>query len=417
MIYQYEALNRKGERLTGLVDATSETKAKLMLKQDGLYVSKITPKSTAEAEIRQKSSDSTFARIFTGASSFIAKKMAAKQVGIFSRQLATLLSAGMPLLRTINDIMEQTDHQYFKQVVADIKENLENGASFSNCLLKHRGVFSDMYINMVKVGENLGSLDEVIERLADIEEKNVILKSKVQSALWYPGFMIFFSIMIVIFLMVKIVPSLAEMFEDMGHDLPVPTQIVMAISSFLSSFLPLVIILLGLAIFLLYRYVNTDKGRVKFDEFKMNIPVFKVLYNKMIVYRFTQNMGIMLNNNVDILKSFEIVEKIVGNTIIEKKINEAAFKVREGTPVSKALAAADFLPKMVLGMINAGEASDKLDSMLVKIGEVYETEIDLTITSLTNMIEPLIIVFMGGIVGGIVLAVMLPIFQMNLIVQ
>ncbi|HRX15386.1 MAG TPA: type II secretion system F family protein [Spirochaetota bacterium] len=417
MIYQYEALNRRGERLSGIVDATSETKAKLMLKQEGLYVSKIGPKSSNEATIEQKNSNSSISRFLHSASGIIARKMASKQVGIFSRQLATLLSAGMPLLRAIADIMDQTDHQYFKIVIADVKENLENGAALSNCLAKHRGVFSNMYINMVRVGENLGSLDEVIERLADIEEKNATLKSKVQSALWYPGFMIFFSTCIVIFLLVVIVPSLAEMFEDMGHDLPLPTQIIMGISSFLSAFLPLVLLSIGAGIFFLYRYVHTEKGRHKFDELKMNIPIFKILYNKMIVYRFTQNMGIMLSNNVDILKSFEIVEKIVGNSIIEKKINEAAFKIREGTPVSKALAAADFLPKMVLGMINAGEASDKLDTMLVKIGEVYETEVDLTITSLTNMIEPLIIVFMGIAVGGIVLSVILPIFQMNLIVQ
>jgi general secretion pathway protein F len=413
MIYQYQALNRKGERITDIIDSTNETKAKLQLKSQGLYVTKIGP-STAGAVTSDTSEENS--NILQTITLFIARRMSQKNIGIFSRQLSTLLNAGMPLLRAINDIMEQTEDAYFKQIIADVKSNLEAGVSFSNSLQKHRGLFSDMYINMVRVGENLGSLDSVVERLADIEEKSSILKNKIQSALWYPSFMIFFAFAITIFLLTYIVPSLKNMFDEMGQELPIPTQIVMAASNFLTSYFVFLLIAIGIGIYAFIQYKKTPKGRERIDTLKMEIPFIKNIYNKLIVLRFTQNLGIMLTNNVDILKSFEIVKKIVGNVVIEEKITEASHKIREGSSVSKALDSVNFLPKMVLGMIAAGEASDNLDTMLMRIGNVYETEIDMTISNVTSMIEPLIIVLMGVIIGTIVVSVMLPMLQMNLLV-
>ncbi|MFW6366358.1 MAG: type II secretion system F family protein [Spirochaetota bacterium] len=415
MIYQYQALNRKGERITDIIDATNEAKAKVLLKTKGVYVTKITPAATGAATGAGQEKESS--SVFNSISIFIARRMSAKNIGIFSRQLSTLLNAGMPLVRAINDIMDQTEDQYFKHIIADVKDSLESGVSFSNCLAKHRGLFTDMYINMVRVGENLGSLDSVVERLADIEEKNSILKNKIQSALWYPAFMIFFSFGIIIFLLTYVIPSLSQMFIEMGQELPLPTKIVMGASSFLSSYFWLLVVAFIAGTYAFFRYKATDNGRRQVDSLKMRIPLVKNIYNKLIVLRFTQNLGIMLSNNVDILKSFEIVRKIVGNVIIDEKISEASHKIREGSPVSKALESGSFLPKMVLGMISAGEASDNLDTMLVRIGNVYETEIDMTITNVTNMIEPLIIIFMGIVIGTIVISVMLPMLEMNLLVS
>jgi general secretion pathway protein F len=203
----------------------------------------------------------------------------------------------------------------------------------------------------------------------------------------------------------------------MGRDLPIPTQIVMAVSSFLSCFWYFLFIGGAAVLYYLKEYVKTPEGREKYDSFKLNVPFFSGLYRKLVVLRFTQNLGILLNNRVDILKSFEIVKKIVNNVIIERKIEEAAKRIKEGSNVSTALSKADFLPKMVLGMIAAGEASDKLDDMLLNIGNVYETELDMTISGLTSMIEPIIIVIMGITIGTIVVSVLLPIFEMNLLVQ
>ncbi len=414
MVFEYQALNSKGDTVSDIIDAASEIAAKQKLRSQGLYVVRLT-RHELKAETAEKKG--FLAKAYTDAANYISMKFSAKLVGIFSRQLATLLGAGMPLLTALSDIIEQIDNQTFKRVIVDVKEKLEEGSSFSNALLLHRNIFSDMYISMVRVGENLGSLDQVIERLAAMEEKRNILKGKIQAALWYPSFMIFFALAVVAFLMIKIVPSLSRMFADMGRDLPIPTQIVMGISSFLSSFWYFLIIGGAAVLYYLKEYVKTPEGKEKFDSFKLRVPLFSGLYKKLIVLRFTQNLGILLNNRVDILKSFEIVKKIVNNVIIERKIEEAAKRIKEGSNVATALGKADFLPKMVLGMIAAGESSDRLDDMLLNIGNVYETELDLTISGLTSMIEPIIIVIMGITIGTIVVSVLLPIFEMNLLVQ
>lgn len=414
MVFEYQALNSKGDTVSDIIDAASEIAAKQKLRSQGLYVVRLT-RHELKAETAEKKG--FLAKAYADAANYISMKFSAKLVGIFSRQLATLLGAGMPLLTALSDIIEQIDNQTFKRVIVDVKEKLEEGSSFSNALLLHRNIFSDMYISMVRVGENLGSLDQVIERLAAMEEKRNILKGKVQAALWYPSFMIFFALAVVAFLMIKIVPSLSRMFADMGRDLPIPTQIVMGISSFLSSFWYFLIIGGAAVLYYLKEYVKTPEGKEKFDSFKLRVPFFSGLYKKLIVLRFTQNLGILLNNRVDILKSFEIVKKIVNNVIIERKIEEAAKRIKEGSNVATALGKADFLPKMVLGMIAAGESSDRLDDMLLNIGNVYETELDLTISGLTSMIEPIIIVIMGITIGTIVVSVLLPIFEMNLLVQ
>jgi len=414
MIFEYQALNKKGDTVYDFVDAPTDVAARQKLRGQGLYVVKLTKH---EVHDRASSGSGIFGKMYADALNFIALKISSKQVGIFSRQLATLLRAGMPLPVAIADIIEQIENQNFKKVVVDIREKLEEGSSLSNALTRHRVIFSEMYISMVRVGENLGSLDQVIERLADLEEKKNILKSKIQAALWYPSFMIFFAIAVVVFLMVNIIPSLSRMFIDLGRELPLPTKIVMGISGFFSTFWWVLIILFVGTFYYLNHYIKTPEGRPKFDEFKLDFPLVSKLYRKLIVLRFTQNLGILLNNKVDIIKSFEIVKKIVMNVIIEERIEDASKRIKEGSSVSNALSKSGFLPKLVMGMITAGEASDNLDTMLLNIGKVYETEIDLTVTSLTNLIEPFIIIFMGIVIGSIVISVLLPIFEMNLIMQ
>lgn len=417
MIFEYQALNKQGNKVSDLIDAPTEISARQKLRSKDLYVVKI-----SQHDIIKKNADEQTTNTLTGlynrAVQFISLKLSSKQVGLFSRQLSTLLGAGMPLPTAISDIIDQIDNKNFKRIVVDIKEKLEEGASFSNCLARHKAVFSDMYINMVRVGENLGSLDQVIERLADLEEKKNLLKNKIQAALWYPAFLILFSVAVIIFLMTSIIPSLSRMFVEMGKELPLPTKIVIGISDLLSSLYFVIPLIIAIILFLYIgnQYIKTEKGRKKIDDLKLKLPMFSNLYKKLIILRFTQNLGVLLDNKVDILKSFEIVRKIVGNTIIEDQIEEVSRLVREGSSVSNALSKTIFLPKLVLGMISAGEASDKLDDMLLKIGNVYETELDMTVTSLTSMIEPIIIVIMGLTIGMVVISVLLPIFEMNLMV-
>jgi len=418
MIFSYEALNKKGEKVFDSIDAPSEQAARSKIRAMELYPVKISKEELNISGGKKKStSTSSLDGIVKKITNIIGERSSAKQVGIFSRQLATLLKAGMPLPTAIVDIIDQIDNPHFKNIIIDVKDKVEEGSTFSNALARHKAIFSDMYVNMVRVGENLGSLDHVIERLAEMEEKSSILKGKVQSALYYPTFMFIFAMLVVIFLLVSVIPSIAEMFVDQNKDLPLPTTIVIGLSNFLSSFWYLIPLSIILGVHFFRKYKKTPKGRRKIDELKLKLPLFRTLYKKMIVLRFTQNLGILMNNKVDLVRSFEIVQKIVTNIIIEEKIVEASKKIKEGAPIAMAISKSDFLPKMVLGMIMAGEASDKLDVMLLNIGRVYETEIDQTITSLTSLIEPAIIIFMGLMIGMIVLAVMLPMMQLNVLIQ
>jgi general secretion pathway protein F len=323
----------------------------------------------------------------------------------------------MPLVTALNDIIEQIDHKPFKNIIIDIREKIEEGTSFSNSIARHEDVFSEMYISMIRVGENLGSLDEVIERLSEMEEKKVFLKNRIRAALWYPSFMLTFSSIIVIFLMVNIIPTITGIFTDQNRDLPIPTKIVVAMSDFLTTFWLFIPIFVIILIYMYSKYSSTDEGRRKIDELKMKIPIVSRLYNKVLVYRFTLNLGVLVSNKVDLLKSFEIVKKIVDNVIVEEKIENASKSIQEGVSISQALKKNEFLPRLVIGMIAAGEASDKVDEMLLNIGKVYENEIDMTVTSITGMIEPLIIIVMGFLIGIIVLSVMMPIMEMNLLVN
>jgi len=417
MIFQYQALDKKGDSVSDYIDAPSESTARNKIRSQGLYVVKISKHDVIKDNLPAEGNRGKISLLLERLSDEISIKFSSKQVGLFSRQLATLLNAGLPLPNAITDIIEQIDNKYFRNVIADVKEKLEEGSSFSNALGRHRKIFSDMYINMVRVGENLGSLDHVVERLAEMEEKKSLLKSKIQSALYYPLFMLLFATIVVIFMLVTVIPTISEMFEDQNKDLPLPTEIVLAMSDFLSNFWFVIPVLVILGIYLFRKFAQTADGQKKIDEIKLNIPIVKNLYRKLIVLRFTQNLGILMSNKVDIIKSFEIVQKIVGNLIIEEKIVEASKKIREGSSVSSALSKSDFLPRMVLGMIAAGEASDKLDTMMLNIGKVYDTEIDLTVSSLTSLLEPLIIIIMGLVIGLIVLSVMLPIMEMNMLVQ
>jgi general secretion pathway protein F len=419
MIYKYQALNKGGEKETDLIDAPSELSAKQKLKAKGLFVVRLDRHDVAAKDkTGSEGSNGAFADMYNKIQEYFSLKLSTKEIGIFSRQLATLLRAGMPLLIAITDIIDQVENKHFKRIIVDIKEKLEEGSSLSNCLSRHSNVFSDMYVNMVRVGENLGSLDQVIERLADMDEKKNILKNKVSSALYYPAALSVFTFAVIIFLMVSAVPSLARIFTDMGKELPLPTRIVLGISGLLTNFyfvFPLILVIIGTVI-LTRRYIKTPEGREKLDEIKLKIPIISNLYKKLIVLNFTQNMGVLLSNRVDILKSFEIVKKIVKNVLVEKQIEEVAKKVREGASLSNALSKSNFLPKLVLGMINAGESSDQLDAMLIKIGTVYETELDMTLAGVTSLIQPAIMLVVGVIIGFIIISIMMPIFEMNLMV-
>lgn len=418
MIFEYVALTAQRETIADIIDAPSEVIARQRLRNSGLYIVKISKQeSPGTAITRDKSSLNLLNTIIDKISYYISLKLSTKEISTFSRQLATMLKAGIPLLTSITNIVDQIENPIFKKTIIDVKTKIEEGSSLSNALERHKNIFTEMYINMIRVGESLGSLDSTMERLADLEERKNLLKNKVQAALWYPSFMIVFAIAVVVFLMVSIIPSLGRMFTELGKDLPLPTKIVMFTSDVLvSSWYIILIIIIG-AVYYLKRYKNTSEGRKKIDELKLKLPVFSSLYKKLLIHRFTYNLGILLTNRVDVIKSFEIVQRVINNKPIEENIKRAAKKIQEGASLANALSKERFLPQYIIGMIAAGESSDTVDKMLLNIGKIYENEIEMSINSMTSLIEPIIIIFMGFVIGLIVISVLLPIFEMNLIVK
>ena len=416
MIFEYIALSIQGNTIVDIIDAPSEVIARQRLRSNGLYIVKISKQDT-ETVHNAEGKINIINTIFDKISNYINLRLSTKEISTFSRQLSTMLKAGMPLLVSISTIIDQIENPVFKKAIIDVKTKVEEGSSLSNALDLHKNIFSEMYINMIRVGESLGSLDSALERLADLEEKRNLLKSKVQSALWYPAFMIVFAIGVVTFLMISIIPSLGRMFAELGKDLPLPTTIVMGISNFIVSFWYVLLIVTIVIIYYFNRYKHTEEGRRKLDELKLKLPLVSSLYKKLLIHRFTYNLGVLLTNKVDVIKSFEIVQRIIRNVLIEENIARAAKLVQEGSSIANALSRERFLPQYIIGMIAAGESSDTVDEMLLNIGKIYENDIDLSINSMTSLIEPIIIVCMGFVIGLIVISVLLPIFEMNLIVK
>ena len=416
MVFEYMALSNQGNTIVDIIDAPSEVIARQRLRSNGLYIVKISKQDT-ETVHNAEGKINIFNDIFDKISNYINLRLSTKEISTFSRQLSTMLKAGMPLLVSISTIIDQIENPVFKKAIIDVKTKVEEGSSLSNALDLHKNIFSEMYINMIRVGESLGSLDSALERLADLEEKRNLLKSKVQSALWYPAFMIVFAIGVVTFLMISIIPSLGRMFAELGKDLPLPTTIVMGISNFIVSFWYVLLIVTIVIIYYFNRYKHTEEGRRKLDELKLKLPLVSSLYKKLLIHRFTYNLGVLLTNKVDVIKSFEIVQRIIRNVLIEENIARAAKLVQEGSSIANALSRERFLPQYIIGMIAAGESSDTVDEMLLNIGKIYENDIDLSINSMTSLIEPIIIVCMGFVIGLIVISVLLPIFEMNLIVK
>jgi len=416
MVFEYMALSNQGNTIVDIIDAPSEVIARQRLRSNGLYIVKISKQDT-ETVHNAEGKINIFNDIFDKISNYINLRLSTKEISTFSRQLSTMLKAGMPLLVSISTIIDQIENPVFKKAIIDVKTKVEEGSSLSNALDLHKNIFSEMYINMIRVGESLGSLDSALERLADLEEKRNLLKSKVQSALWYPAFMIVFAFGVVTFLMISIIPSLGRMFAELGKDLPLPTTIVMGISNFIVSFWYVILIVIIFVIYYFNRYKHTEEGRRKLDELKLKLPLVSSLYKKLLIHRFTYNLGVLLTNKVDVIKSFEIVQRIIRNVLIEENIARAAKLVQEGSSIANALSRERFLPQYIIGMIAAGESSDTVDEMLLNIGKIYENDIDLSINSMTSLIEPIIIVCMGFVIGLIVISVLLPIFEMNLIVK
>lgn len=345
-----------------------------------------------------------------------AKKIRNDLLPGFSRQLAAMLSAGMPIVSSLEALYEQADNPNFKAVIGQIKSSIENGSALSESLRQFPSIFDDLYANMIKGGETGGQLAETIARLAGFLEASAKLRRKVKSAMMYPVIVLCIAIAIAIALITFVVPVFGEMFKDFGADLPGPTQFLLNMSGFMQAYGIFVVAAFVAAVIAFKKWKDTPNGAYKFDQFVLKAPVFGELNKKVAAARFARTFGQLIRSGVPILNSLDIVSGATGNKVAGKVILDARQAVEKGEPLSSSMVTQTVFPVMLVRMLQAGEKTGKVDEMMDSIADFYDDEVETMLAGLTSLLEPLLMVFLGVIIGGIVLCMFLPIFKMGEVV-
>lgn len=343
-------------------------------------------------------------------------KVRDKDIVVFTRQLATMIDAGLPLVQCLDILANQAENRVFGKAIADIRADVEGGSTYADALRKHPKIFDELYVNMVAAGEAGGILDTILNRLAKHMEKAMKLKKQIKGAMIYPSTIVGVAIVVISILMIWVIPVFSTMFTDFGGALPLPTQIVISASNFMkSNFLYMIIGAVTFA-FLLRAYYHTEKGRRKVDALLLKLPVFGDLIRKAAVAKFTRTLGTLISSGVPILEGLIIVAKTAGNKIIEEAILVARQSISEGKTIADPIAKAKVFPPMVVQMIAVGETAGALDAMLAKIADFYDDEVDAAVAALTALMEPMLMIFLGVVIGFIVIAMYLPIFKLGSVV-
>jgi type IV pilus assembly protein PilC len=403
-VFTYRALDQEsGEILQDQMEGSNTTAVAITLKQQGLFVIDVKEQST----LTEKDILEPF------------KKIGLRDLVVFTRQLSTLINAGLPIVRAFYVLSEQTEKKKLKETIDAVREDVEAGSTLSEALEKHPKVFNRLYVEMVRAGEIGGMLDGVLLRIADQLEKEADLRRKVKSAMIYPLFVMGFALLTLTFLLIFIVPIFARMFAELGGTLPLPTRIVITVSNILTSLWGIVVYLvLGAAFFLFLRWRKTERGRKVWGRAALRIPVkIGEVVQKVALARFARTLGTLSAAGVPILQALEITATSSGNWVVENALLKSRDSVREGIPIYKPLESEPVFPPMVTRMIAVGEETGDIDGMLQKIAEFYESEVDATVKALTSILEPVMIIVVGGIVGIIVVSMYLPMFKIYEYVQ
>jgi len=401
--YIYKARDLTGKIVSDTVEAASQREAIEKLKSLRYVIVNI-------KEAKEKSDGSIIKKLLP-----FGKKVKSMDVTLFSRQLATLISSGVPLVQGLSILEEQIESPQFKKVIKSLRTDIESGISISEAMKKHPDVFSELYIGMVHAGEIGGILDQVLDRLASYLEASEELKSKIKGAMTYPILVSLVAIGAATIMLTVVVPRFAAMFADMGAKLPTPTLILIKVSNFIKKYI-LFFVAGAVAFYVIFRkiYKSVPSVRLKVDTQLLSLPVLGDVIKKTAIAKFTRTLGTLVKSGVPILQAMETVAKTAGNKLIEKSILEAKDSVREGERIAEPLKKKlDVFPSMVVQMISVGEETGQLDTMLIKIADFYDREVSNAVEALTGMIEPLIIVFLGLVVGGMVVAMYLPMFEIS----
>ncbi len=406
-VFEYTALDEKGKSTTGIIDAEGLRAARQKLRSSGMFP--VSLKETQEAAPKKQSRGLNLSRRFS--------RIKPAETAIMTRQLSTLIGAGFPLVSALDAMLPQTKSHGLQRVLARVKDLIVEGNSFAQALAQYPGTFTPIYVSMVRAGESSGTLEIVLERLADITEKQMALVNRIKTALAYPVFMLLVGTLVLFVLLTYIVPSISGIFADMDQVLPTPTRVLIYLSTLIKSYWWVILTLVGIFGVGFAQFKKTQKGRYWLDKFTLRLPVFGTLARKLAVGRFSRTLGSLLENGVSMLISLEIVKNITGNLLISDAVAEAAEGVGKGQGLGVALDQSQVFPSLAIQMIQVGEQSGELEKMLYKIADVFENEVESTIMRLTAYLEPVMILVMGSIVGFIVLSICLPIFEMNQLIK
>lgn len=423
MKFQYTAQTKDGKTVSGVFETTNKEALIAALAKQG----------AKPVLIRQADSSQTSGS--TGKGGFFRPKVKLKESVVFTRQLSTMVSAGVPLPRALNTLGDQAESKYFKSVIAGVSKDVESGISLGEAFSKYPDVFNEVFVNMVKAGEAGGILDDILKRCAAQLEKDATIRKKIKGAMTYPTVVLSFTILAFFGLMVGVIPKIGKILTDLGGPdakLPIYTQILLNISSFsLSSSIvktvglggvPLIgkipnlvfiLLVLGVAGYQLLRYIRTPKGKYKFHALMLRMPVLKTIIIKVAVARFARTFAALTSSGVTVLEALEVTGGAIGNKVIEAELKEAAKDVRNGKPLSEPIAASPYFPAIVSQMLAVGEETGQIDTILIKVADFYEEEVDTVIDSLSSIIEPVMIIVMGSIVGVIAASVMGPISSLS----
>ena len=395
-VFLWEGKNRNNQIQKGELEAASEAAARAHLNRIRI----------APTKVKKKPKD-----LFENVA-FMQPKVKEKDIIIFARQFSTMIDAGLPIIQCMDILQSQQENPTFKKIVKEIKDSVEGGATLADSLKKYPKLFDNLFVNMVAAGEAGGILDVILKRLSGYMEKAASLKRKVKGAMVYPAITIAVAVIVVAVILIFVIPVFQDMFSSFGSALPGPTLVVIAISEFLKSKIHFIIIALILFALAFRQYYRTNKGKLVVDSVVLKLPVFGILLRKVAVAKFTRTMGTMLGSGVAILDALDIVAKTSGNKVVENAIYSVRTGIAEGRTMADPLQASGVFPAMVCQMIAVGESTGALDAMLEKIADFYDEEVDQAVENLTAMIEPMMIVFLGIIIGGLIVAMYLPIFKM-----
>jgi len=416
--FLYSALDAKGEQKNGAITASSENDAIQQLRGSGLYPTQIQEEGKASKKTKAALAPKTKGKAKAAPAAKAGGSVKPKNLTIFTRQLATLIDSGLPLLRSLTVLEKQEPHPVLRATISALAENVQGGSTFSESLAQHPKIFNKLFVNMVKAGELGGVLEVVLNRLAEYQEKAEKLKNKIVSAMVYPVIVMFIAVAILVFLMIFIVPKFKEMFTNTDQELPLISKIVFGTSEFFLArplFVPNVFflfIVFGIIVVLFNMWGKTKGGRSVIDMLKLRLPVLGDVQRKSAVSRFSRTLGTLVTSGVPILQALNITRDTAGNVVISNAIEKVHEAVKEGETIVTPLQASGVFPNMVISMVDVGEETGQLPEMLLKIANVYDDEVDNSVTALTSILEPIMIVVLALIVGSVVFALFLPLIKM-----